>query len=526
MQTKDLTNLYVLVTGVSLPLCCCAQSEKSDTCHALSSSSRVLFVQLVRVSSLTGLSYVVWKCTSSPVSSTDAKKPSQLTKSHSQWILKRHVCIVQPVSPNANKALGRGPHDSIFEDDNPRVALWSSTRGPVGRFTIAKQHICAGECAFQAVAFAVVVRQSMVSKRCHWCFAKLRKKAFQCGACEFARYCSRTCLDTDAMLHDFQCQALRELTCNEMKVRDVETVRLVLAVLSMERFLRNPQALRLLVSHQRDEDSEEKEVTTVVAFVVRMTRQVVDPQHVRATLERVRCNAHPLYLDGVTCVGTGLFPEAAMALNHSCMPNVVPSFNPHTRILAFHAISEIPLGRAVEYAYIDLLQTRKKRQVLLSKGFGFICCCVRCTNEAKCLIEDNTDEQESQLMEQLMQVVSSNRNDDKQQLLKLKKEQEHVVKRSSEAQFAFYTAEMQLARTQCDWMEVIKAAERLLEIWMHCGLPKCYHTTETLYLQIYLAAKQAGLVEKANASAQEVMSIRRSCGYSHPETLINEMNIP
>ncbi|EGZ19208.1 hypothetical protein PHYSODRAFT_497025 [Phytophthora sojae] len=193
-----------------------------------------------------------------------------------------------------------------------------------------------------------------------------------------------------------------------------------------------------------------------------------------------------------------------MALNHSCLPNVAPSFDPRTRTLAFHAITEIPRGHAVECAYVDLLQTRKRRQSLLAAGFGFDCICGR-----------------SLVMEQLMRVVNTKDRGAKQRVARLKKEHENVFNRSDEAQFALYTAEMQLARTQGDWVHVVEAAERLLKIWARSELPANYHTTETLHLQLCLAAKQAGMMtEKARASAQQVATIRRICGYPHPETPI------
>ncbi|KAK1944466.1 N-lysine methyltransferase SMYD2-A [Phytophthora citrophthora] len=388
----------------------------------------------------------------------------------------------------------------------------------MGRFTVVKQTIYKGERAFQATAFAVVVRQSLAPRRCHWCFVTLRKKALQCGDCEFSRYCSRDCLAADATLHAFQCQALRALKRRDIGTFDVETVRLALAVLSMEQFVQNPQVLVLLAVHRRQDSNEEKKMHTAVEFIVEMTGRTLGPRRVKATLERVRCNAHPLYLDGMTCVGTGIFPEAAMALNHSCLPNVVPSFDSRTRTLAFHAITEIPKGGAVEYAYIDLLQTRKRRQMLLSQGFGFNCVCERCTSELKNPTEDEDEVEETRVMEQLIQIMNSRRSDTKQQLVHLKKDNEGVFKGSNEAAFALYTAEMQFARAQNDWGHVVKAAETLLEIWSRCGLPKYYHTTETLHLQIYSAAKQAGMVEISKVSAKQVAHIRQICGYSQPET--------
>ncbi|RLN69619.1 hypothetical protein BBP00_00000240 [Phytophthora kernoviae] len=255
----------------------------------------------------------------------------------------------------------------------------------MGRFIVTKQRIRAGERAFQATAFAVVVRQSLASRQCHWCFSVLRKKALQCGDCQFARYCSRDCLAADATLHDFQCQVLRELKCRTGG-EDVETVRLALAVLSMEIFVGNRNALELLVNNRRQDGGDEDEMRSMVKMIVEMTGRVLNVKHVHHTLERVRSNAHPLYLDGVTCVGTGVFPEAAMALNHSCLPNVVPSFDPRTRTLAFHAIADIPRGHAV----------------------------------------DGSDAVES--------------------LARFRKDHENVFQRSAEAQFALNTAEMKLAR--------------------------------------------------------------------------------
>ncbi|OWY98287.1 hypothetical protein PHMEG_00030978 [Phytophthora megakarya] len=525
-MTTNYNDVNVLVTGVSLPACCRPQSNPSTAKYfSHSSSSYLLLAKVLRVNSVAELSYVAWKCPSASTSSITSNASPQLKTLHSQWIPQRHVSTVCPATPDANKALGRGPHDSKFEDDNPRVELWSSTSGSMGRFTVAKQSIHMGERAFQAAAFAVIVRQSLTPRRCHWCFTGLRKKALQCGECQFTRYCSRDCLSADAPLHAFQCNPLRALKCrgDNAGVGDVETVRLALAVLSMELFVRNPHALDLLVVHRQREEGQEKEINAAVNFIVQMTNGTLDPKHVRDTLERVRCNAHPLYLDGVTCVGSGVFPEAAMALNHSCLPNVVPSFDPRTRTLAFHAIAEIFPGGAVEYSYIDLLQTRKRRQSLLAQGFGFDCICERCMKEtAKERNQlDEDEEEETQVLEKLMQLVHSSHSDVTQRLIRMKNEYQYVFDRNDEAQFALYTAEMQIARAQSDWSHVIEAAKALLHVWTRCALPENYHTTETLNLQIHFAAKKLGKTEVAKMSAQRVSSIRQICGYSYPEALFD-----
>ncbi|TDH71124.1 uncharacterized protein CCR75_001927 [Bremia lactucae] len=394
----------------------------------------------------------------------------------------------------------------------------------MGRFTVAKQCIHTGERAIQAAAFAVIVRESVVPKRCHWCFAMLRQKALQCAACKFARYCSRACLDADAALHDYHCQALHEIKLGKLHVKDLETVRLVLAVLSMEHVVRDSQALKILVTCREISTAEEEEAQHIVAFIVQMTGKMVDSQHVRSTLERVRCNAHPLYLNGVSCVGTGVFPDAAMSLNHSCIPNVAPSFNPRTRTLAFHAISEIPRGYTVESAYIDLLQSKKRRQALLHSGFGFDCICQRCYNEVEIGAETSEDDQERNVMEELLQFINFNRSDIRQQFDSWRQKHTAIFEHDVEAQFALFTVEMQLACAQGQWVDVIKAADKLLEIWKQCGLPDFYHTTETLHLQICKAAKQAAMLEKSMSSAEKVLTIRRICGYLHSEISIKGLH--
>ncbi|CAH0516572.1 unnamed protein product [Peronospora belbahrii] len=527
-----MTILHVLVTGISLPVCCHLQ-RYPHTCDAPSSSdtSRLLAVKSVRINSIAGLSYIAWKCTSLVVSCPPSNASLQPNTIHSQWIAHPHISVVCPASSDANTALDRGSHDSKFEIDNPRVELWSSLNGSMGRFSIAKQCIRIGEQAIEAAAFAVVVRQSLTHRRCHWCFALLRTKALQCGDCAFTRYCSRDCLVTDAPLHEFQCKALRDLQhfgCDGGGVGDVETLRLALAVLSMEHFVQNSQALRLLCTHAEGGD-DTSEVQKAVEFIIKKTNHGVDRKHVLTTLQRVRCNAHPIYLDGVTCVGSGVFPEAAMALNHSCLPNVVPSFNSRTRTLAFHAIADIPRGYAIECAYIDVLQARKRRQELLDRGFGFTCVCKRCTREAALHTmrhdkaaesEEANVEEETQVMKELMQLVNSGCSSAQQRLACLTKEYASLFKHNSEAQFALYTTEMQLARDRDDWNRVMETAEILLKIWSRCGLPDNYHTTETLHVQIYYAAKNAGMMSKAKTAAKRVASIRQICGYSHSETVI------
>ncbi|KAF1324697.1 putative histone tail methylase containing set domain, partial [Globisporangium splendens] len=454
---------------------------------------------------------------------------------HTQWFSAGDLVFVERIN-DANALLGRRPHEQSFESENDdRVELWRNPR--LGRFTVAKSDIHAGECALKAAAFAVIVKQQLTRKRCHWCFMTLTKKAFQCGSCKSALYCSRDCLDADEVLHAIQCRTLEQLHQDDFRKAhmsawedsgvDLETIRLALAVLSMEHFVQTTQPLSRLVTQTQISSKQNEVLDQVAAFIAAgvgdMGNKSLTTAHIRQTLQRVQYNAHPLCLNGVTTVGVGVFPEAAMALNHSCLPNVVPSFDMRTRTLAFHAIEEIPQGHAVEYSYIDLLQSVARRREVLSNAFGFECTCWRCEDESN-KREPHTSPsdrnmvpaaEEDLVMQRLMQLRSSMPHHSQRNLLsQLFAAHSRVFEQNHEMMFAYRMLLMKNAAASQDWNVVITEAETLISMWRSQHLPEIYPTLETLHLQIQVAAEKAGLAAKATQARQQIMGIRRVCGYS------------
>uniref|UniRef100_K3WCK5 MYND-type domain-containing protein n=1 Tax=Globisporangium ultimum (strain ATCC 200006 / CBS 805.95 / DAOM BR144) TaxID=431595 RepID=K3WCK5_GLOUD len=455
---------------------------------------------------------------------------------HTQWFNADDLVFVERIN-GVNASLGRRPHEQSFESENDDcVELWRNPR--LGRFAVAKSGIPAGKCALKATAFAVIVKQQLARRRCHWCFKTLTKKAFQCGSCKFALYCSRDCLDADEVLHAFQCRTLEGLHQYDFKKTrtsawedmgiDLETIRLALAVLSMEHFVQTTQPLSRLVTQTSKSSKQNEVLDQVTAFIAAgiggIGNKSLTTAHIRQTLQRVQYNAHPLCLNGATTVGVGVFPEAAMTLNHSCLPNVVPSFDMRTRTLAFHAIEEIPLGHAVEYSYIDLLQSVARRRDILSSGFGFECACWRCEDESN-KREPHTSPtgssnmapaaEEDLVMQQLMQLRSSETHHAQRNLFsQLFATHSHVFERNHELMFAYRMLLMKNAAAGGDWKMVIAEAETLIDMWKSQRLPEIYPTLETLHLQIQIAAEKAGLTAKATQVRQQVMNIRRVCGYS------------
>lgn len=517
---------YVLVTAklaLLLPAACCNGE------NVMERSPSVLPVRVLQTKSNAGLLRLAWRC------------PTNAT-AHSQWFDARDITFVRKAS-NANALLGRGSHDQPFEAENEdRIELWTSPA--LGRFTVAKQRIAAGECALRATAFAVVVKQQLVRKRCHWCFTVLSKKAFQCGACEFALYCSRDCLDADEVLHDFQCHTLAQLNDNnngnpDNRARmkqfkseweavgiDIETVRLALAALSMENFVRTTAPLARLVTSSKSGAAKNQRVLAQVAgfLVAGITsseiQQVPTLAHVQKTLERVQSNAHPLCLNGMVTVGVGMFPEAAMVLNHSCLPNVVPSFDLRSRTLSFHAIREIKWGQAVEYAYIELFQATPRRQEVLLDGFGFVCGCWRCEHEPQTQpLTPEEAQEEAAVMKQLMQLRLGESQPHVQpqaqsQLVEeLFRSYRRVFERNPELLFAYHMLQMKHAASSRAWKRVISEAATLERLWTVLQLPQVHPTMEILHLQVQIAAERTGDAKQAALMKARVEEIRRICGF-------------
>lgn len=511
---------WVLVTpklSLLLPsACACScihETESQQTKQQHSSSSWLLSVQVTKRRRDASLVCLQWGCVDDAL------------RQHSLWLEADAVVFAEPYTKN----LGRGSHEQSFVAENASLRLWESPA--TGRFAVAAQQIPMGATALQAAAFAVVVKDSLARSHCHWCFSRLVKKVLQCADCQFARYCSRECLDADALLHDFQCQVLGKLATDSPQgsalaaadsLVDRETLRLTLAVLSMERLLQTTKPLAPLVVRSKSamgNDLTTKAVAAAVEIIQRNTSigAPIPAPYIRLSLQRVQCNAHPLYLNGAMICGVGVFPEAAMVLNHSCTPNTVPSFDPTMRTLCFKAIRPIPAGHTIEYSYVDLLQAKPQRQAQLRDGFGFECTCWRCATESEELKDHTSSLEEDAFTKELMQLQQSKHASQAlSELTALKQRRLRLLCQHTELRFGFHLVEMRLATAARDWLRVIAAAEAQVEIWNSEGLPDVYPIMQTLHKQIQMASSNAGLQIKAQDATQAIEFIQRVCGYGLP----------
>jgi hypothetical protein len=215
---------------------------------------------------------------------------------------------------------------------NPNIILHSAAP-PLGRFTSAASLIAPGDVALSSPAFAAVLRQASIRTHCQNCWSKLRGRIVQCADCQSVRYCNRSCMQTDLVLHEIQCQALGSLTQlnhapHDNSAMDNDLLRLGVAVLAMEILLQNPTVITelsvssLLENERRQFKQWAKHILSHV-FVPPPTTPTssstttskpawLNEAHVSLIFHVLRFNAHPIVVElAPTSLGVGLFPDAA-----------------------------------------------------------------------------------------------------------------------------------------------------------------------------------------------------------------------
>ncbi|KAM0798264.1 hypothetical protein BDR22DRAFT_891569 [Usnea florida] len=97
--------------------------------------------------------------------------------------------------------------------------------------------------------------------------------------------------------------------------------------------------------------------------------------------ERFDVNCFPMGTDAHGDMIRGIFLQAAR-INHSCVPNAYPAWNPDLDRLTVHAIVNIPEGDEIfiNYHAAEYRKGRDQRRQHLLYDYGFRCFCPACRN--------------------------------------------------------------------------------------------------------------------------------------------------
>ena len=99
-----------------------------------------------------------------------------------------------------------------------------------------------------------------------------------------------------------------------------------------------------------------------------------------AIAKRINCNSHALICPAPSSVfGLGLYCRVSL-LNHSCQPNCHYQ-GAQYGCMTVHTNTAVANGEELTVHYCDLYESREERQRQLLREKGFVCACVRCSDD-------------------------------------------------------------------------------------------------------------------------------------------------
>ena len=265
-----------------------------------------------------------------------------------------------------------------------------------GRCCLARHALARGAAILSASPVACVLREASRATHCHWCFRELAGSssssgsagAARCSRCKYAYYCGRACQQAHWRAeHAHECAALARLprypTASVLlaarvlrfAARDAASAQLVRALRPC------PDAARA----SPDALPPEKHVALALflrEFVGADALAQLCGGRALAAVELfgvLETNAFNVADADLRPVGVGLYPAAAL-FNHACVPNVSTVFVGRT--VHLRALRDVAAGTELCVSYVDLAQGVAARRAELQQGFGFLCACARCTDEA------------------------------------------------------------------------------------------------------------------------------------------------
>lgn len=297
--------------------------------------------------------------------------------------------------------------EKAFQNDSVGELRDSDADGG-GRGLFARVHLPAGSLVHKSHLLAACALEGHGSRLCAACFrAAAESLECSCAQCEQVFFCDERCA---ALIgpHKAVCAAL----CLWPKLRrfdneQVSLLRLLLIVYGKRLGLpggretakgcskakREEQSGSSIVSlqelHWHPEawrgDERASWSKPLACFQELLTQAgaswVPSVEELQADLGRLDCNAFSMPDEKGMLIGHGIYPSAAVGLNHDCSPNCCVDGEGPGTVMRVFSLRDIEEGEELCISYVDVNEPGPIRRRDLQQQYHFECRCKRCLQE-------------------------------------------------------------------------------------------------------------------------------------------------
>ena len=291
-----------------------------------------------------------------------------------------------------------------------------------GRHVVAAAPLAAGSVAFTLAPYACVVRDELLSSICHRCLAP-SSVLLKCSGCHHAHYCSPTCRNAHARLHEKECSVMTVIA-KTMSEGDSSGLRLLVRIL----VLRKEEETAMDKHREKMSKSKSRAAAAAAAAPsslpssllpglmyadvasLQSHEESMPPQHrmeLLAILSRfspllssllpaeqqasssssllltllcvIHTNAHHVMSLSKQRLALALYTAAAL-MNHSCWPSCCYHFTDRSAAMVMTVTRGLQTADELTYAYCDVYQSRQRRWAVLRDVYKMeACSCQRCS---------------------------------------------------------------------------------------------------------------------------------------------------
>lgn len=217
----------------------------------------------------------------------------------------------------------------------------------------------------------------------------LRTIIGKCSRCEKRSYCSLDCQKQDWLTHKLLCNKGLEIQYNVdsrgsrlVTTRDFQRYSILLSepsVLVIQRYIHGKNAMLEMKALMSGLDPKVcKAIHQLKASDEFQENSNDENQRCKKFLNILKTNG--MSIGGRDAAIGGIFLVCSR-INHSCEPNAVHIWNERTNKKDIIALKDIKAGEEVTIAYIEPLQSKQSRQLVLLECYGFECQCEVCALE-------------------------------------------------------------------------------------------------------------------------------------------------